>query len=86
MESKSSVGSGWGGVVEGDEVGFGRSIATGDLRMNAIATRRDGRFGYRAINAGDVAGDGSSWFAVAGPGDDENGTGAGAVALLPVPD
>jgi hypothetical protein len=85
VSSLTSLGTGWAGVVDSERVRFGATIDLGEERLQAVSTRPDSAFGFRAVVAGDIAGDGAHWFAVGGPRDDEGGADAGAVALLPVP-
>ncbi len=86
VESMSSVGSGWAGIVDGSDLRFGAAVQADEVRLQAVATRRSSAFGCRAVAAGDVAGDGALWFAVGGRLDDEGADDAGAVALLAIPE
>ena len=86
IESRTDLGTGWAGVIGSDQTRFGASIELSTLRLQAVSTRRASAFGCRAGLVGDIGGDGGDWFAVGGRLDDEGGTDAGAVALLPVPE
>ena len=84
-ERRASNATGWVGVTRSADWFYGSTITDADIVLEAVASRPESGFGYRAAPAGDLGGDGKAWFAVGGWLDDESGTDAGAVALLPVP-
>lgn len=71
-------------VVEGEAIGYGQHLPFADFRLLAVSSR-DGLYGYRVAEVGDVDGDGASDVAVGGFQDDAGGTDAGGVIVVPVP-